>query len=329
MTLSTHEKKTFLATYDWAKSWQDLPWAHDDPTLFLAELCARRQPGRALDIGCGAGTDSVYLARQGWQVTALDFMPKALEYTQARAREAGVSVTPVEADITEWSAAEPFDLVLDHGLLHNMDPVRHAAYRERVLNALADDGDLVLLHWHPRFAGQPNGKMGPRRASREELLAFFAPDLQERFFALEEFEDLPDMVGGSMSQAYYWFRRNQSHRKPRDLLAQVRATLARHKVDADALPTSTGDGQVPANAASLELLAKLVGPGRLGLRHLVPAAGEVPETIRAFAAHAGEDPRRVEDLLRVFVSTEHGGICGAAPKCAQCEVVYCKRLRDR
>ena len=87
--MTTHEKKTFFATYDWAKSWQDLPWAHDEPTLFLAEICERRKPGRALDIGCGAGTDSVYLAKKGWDVTSLDFMPKALEFTQSRARRGG------------------------------------------------------------------------------------------------------------------------------------------------------------------------------------------------------------------------------------------------
>lgn len=327
--MNTHEKKTFLATYDWAKSWQDLPWAHDEPTLFLAEICGRREPGRALDIGCGAGTDSVYLARQGWQVTSLDFMPKALEYTQSRAREAGVSVTPVEADITEWTAPHPYDLVLDHGLLHNMDPVRHPAYRQRVLEALAEDGDLVLLHWHPLFPGQGNGKMGPRRVGREEILAFFAPELQERYFAREEFEDLPDLVGGGMTQAYYWLRRNQAHQKPRELLAQVRATLARHQVDVDGLLSRAGDGRVPARQAAPDLLEKLVGPGRLGLSHQMPAEGQAVEIIRAFATHAGEDPRRVENLFRVFVSMDHGDVCGSTPKCAQCEVVYCKRLRYR
>ena len=83
--MSTHEKKTFIGTYDWAKNWQDLPWSHDEPTLFLAEVCRRQKAGRALDVGCGAGTDSVFLATQGWQVTALDFVPKALEYTHQAA----------------------------------------------------------------------------------------------------------------------------------------------------------------------------------------------------------------------------------------------------
>ena len=39
---------------------------HEEPTLFLAEICRRREPGTVLDIGCGAGTDSVFMASQGW-----------------------------------------------------------------------------------------------------------------------------------------------------------------------------------------------------------------------------------------------------------------------
>lgn len=327
--MATHEKNTFFQTYGWAKTWQDLPWAHDEPTLFLAEICQRRGPGRALDIGCGAGTDSVYLAKRGWDVTALDFMPKALEFTQARAAGAGVSVTPVEADITEWVVPQQYDLVLDHGLLHNMDPVRYPAYRERIMAALADDGDFVLLHWHPRFPGQANGKMGPRRASREDLLAFFAPELQERFFSREEFEDLPDIVGGGMSQAYYWLRRNQAHLYPQTLIAQVQATLKRHKIDYEALISAAGDAPVEVKLAAPDLLAKLVGPGRFGISHTIPAAADADQVLAEWARHAEIPVRYAGNLCRLFMAADRGDICGATPKCGQCEVKICKRLRYR
>lgn len=327
MTIS--EKKTFFATYDWARNWQDLPWAHDEPTLFLAEICQRRKPGRALDIGCGAGTDSVYLAKRGWDVTSLDFMPKALEYTQSRAKEAGVSVRPVEADITEWVVPEPFDLVLDRGLLHNMDPVRYPAYRERVLNAIAEDGDFVLLHWHPRYPGQPGGRMGPLRASREDLLKFFAPDLQERFFAREEFEDLPDLVGGGMSQAYYWFRRNRAHAQPQELIDQVRATFRRNKVDVDPVLAAAGDAPVKAKVAATDLMAKLIGPGRLGIAHSPVSPGEADALLKIWSERAGQNPHLIANLFTLFTSSEHGDLCGPVPKCGQCEVRICKRLRYR
>jgi SAM-dependent methyltransferase len=325
----TQEKKTFFQAYDWARDWRDLPWAHGEPTLFLAEVCRKRKPGTALDIGCGGGTDSVFLAQQGWDVTALDFMPKALEYTQQRAKDAGVKVTPVEADITQWKIPRTFDLVLDHGLLHNMDRERYAAYREQALKALADDGDFLLVHWHPRYSGQGNGKMGPTRVGREDIQAFFAPELQERFFALEDFEDLPDIVGGGMSQAYYWFRRNQAQLKPAVLLGQIKATLKRHGIDADALLKAAGSkppgGELPAG-----LLGRILGPGRLGICHRLPGPGEAQGVLRDWAGHAGESPGDVENLLTLFASEHHGKVCNAgAPRCSECEVHICKRLRYR
>lgn len=326
--MSTHEKNTFLQTYEWVKSWNELPWAHDEPTLFLAEICHMRSPGTALDIGCGAGTDSVYLAQQGWDVTSLDFMPKALEYTEQRAAEAGVGVTPVEADITTWDPPHSYDLVLDHGLLHNMDPVRYPAYRERVMATIGDGGDFVLLHWHPLYPGQPNGDVGPNRVSREDIRAFFAPELQERFFAAEEFEDLPEMVGRGMRQAYYWFRRNPVDRDPRGLVASIESTLTRHDVDYGGMINAAGDAPLDAPVDD-DLLATILGPGRLGIAHVVPQPDDVGELIAGFAAAAGREPRYVENLLRAFASSDHGNICATNARCTECGVSMCKRLRYR
>jgi len=327
--MSTHEKKTFLATYDWASRWQDLPWAHDEPTLFLAEVCRRRSPGRALDIGCGAGTDSVFLAQMGWEVTALDFMPRALEYTRQRAAEQGVVVHTVEADLAEWQPPSRYDLVLDHGLLHNMDPQRHPAYRACLMKALAEDGDFILLHWHPLFPGQGNGRMGPTRRDRETIGDFFAPDLQERYFAREEFEDLPDMVGGGMTQACYWFRRNQAHAKPRELLDQVRTTLRRHAYDHEAMLARTAEAAL-GPALEPGHLARLLGPGRLGIHHRLPEPAGAAGLLAAWAREAGVDPREAANLLTAFASPALAKVCVAgAPRCDQCNVTYCKRLRYR
>ena len=326
--MSTHEKDTFTSTYDWAKEWEDLPWSHAEPTLFLAEICRRRKPGKALDIGCGGGTDSVFLAEQGWDVTSLDFVPKALEYTQQRAEAAGVSITPVVADITDWEPPEQYDLVLDHGLLHNMDTVRYDAYRACVLKALAPDGEFVLLHWHPRYDGQPNGKMGPTRVNRDDIKAFFAPELQERFFAREEFEDLTSLVGGGMVQAYYWFRPNQAWANSAELVAQIEQTLTRHEVDYEGLITAAGDEVIKTEVTD-ELLAIMFGPGRFGLRHVQPEVDEVPWLILELAERSGKGALYIENLLRIFGDKDSSNICVADARCDVCEVNYCKRLRYR
>ena len=322
--MDTHEKDTFVATYEWASEWQDLPWAHDEPTLFLAEICRRRKPGKALDIGCGTGTDSVFLAQQGWDVTSLDFVPKALEFTQQRAKKAGVDVNPVEADITQWEPPTQYDLVLDHGLLHNMDPVRYSAYRACVLNALADNGDFVLLHWHPRYAGQPDGKMGPTRVARDDIKAFFAPELQERYFAREEFEDLTSVVGGGMVQAYYWMRPNQAHARPGELIAQIEATLARHDIDYQGLMNENSVTDTPD-----DLIKIMLGPGRFGLHHVEPAADDVAQLLEFLATGAGKPVDYIEKLLRIFGSAEAKSVCVYDARCDVCDVHFCKRLRYR
>ncbi len=48
---------------------------------------------------------------------------------------------------------------------------------------------------------------GPTRVSREDIQKFFAPELKERFFAVEEIDGLAEIVGASMAQGYYWFKR--------------------------------------------------------------------------------------------------------------------------
>ena len=323
--MSTHEKETFLQAYNWVESWQTLPWAHDEPTLFLAHVCSRKKPGTALDIGCGAGTDSVFLAKQGWEVTSLDFIPKALEYTVQRASAAGVSVTPVEADITAWEPPQQYDLVLDHGLLHNLDVVRYPAYRDSVLKALAVTGEFVLLHWHPLFAGQDQGEVGPTRSSREQIKAFFAPDLLERFFAREESEDLPATVGRGMTQAYYLFRPNLAEAKPAELIAQITTALTDHAIDADA---ALGADKLPTDVSD-ELLACIVGPGRLGITHRVPAAEDARAVLTAWAERHGLDAGAVALLIHLLASGQQGNICTEEPKCSECAVKFCKRLRYR
>jgi len=326
--MSTHEKDTFFSTYDWAKGWEDLPWSHGEPTLFLAEICRRREPGKALDIGCGAGTDSLFLAQQGWDVTSLDFVPKALEYTQQRAQAAGVSVTPVEADITQWEPPQRYDLILDHGLLHNMDPVRYKAYRECVLKALAPDGEFVLLHWHPLYDDQANGKMGPTRRSRAEIKEFFAPELQERFFAREEFEDLTSFVGGGMVQAYYWFRLNQSFAQPAELLKQIETTLRRHDIDFAGQIEAAGNELIESEFTD-ELLCTMLGPGRFGLHHVVPDAEQAQDILDSLAAAAGVERHYIDNLLRIFGDAGLSNICVTDARCDVCEVKICKRLRYR
>jgi len=93
------------------------------PTAFLAEVCARLSPGRALELACGTGRDAVYLAACGWQVLAVDVLPDALERGQMLAQRCAPALAPVEwrqADLERGVLKLPagFDLVVAVRYLH-------------------------------------------------------------------------------------------------------------------------------------------------------------------------------------------------------------------
>ena len=181
-----------------------LPWAHKEPTKFLSEITQQCAPGRAIDLGCGSGVDSVYLAKQGWDVTSVDIVEEPLRMTRERAERENVSLNVVQADVVQWSNQEPFDLVVDAGTLHNLPKPYRAPYRQKLFDWLKPDGDLVLVH-HMKRRAFDWAPVGPHRVSREEIQTFFTPELVEKNFQVVEFKG-PIIIGGSLAQAYYWFR---------------------------------------------------------------------------------------------------------------------------
>ena len=103
--------------------------------------------GRALDVGCGTGTQSVYLAQHGWRVTAIDAVGRPLTRARARADAARVDVEWIKADITELGALgiEPgLTLAFDRGCFHGLNDRQRAAYAAGV-TALAAPGAILLM----------------------------------------------------------------------------------------------------------------------------------------------------------------------------------------
>jgi len=119
-------------------------WSGHPNGALLAEV-AELSPGRALDVGCGEGADSVWLARQGWQVTALDISARAVERTEALATDAGVHVEGVAAGLLDAPLAEAgYDLVsaMYPALLRT--PTAQA--EQRLLSLVAPGGTLLVVH---------------------------------------------------------------------------------------------------------------------------------------------------------------------------------------
>ncbi|WP_030690950.1 bifunctional 2-polyprenyl-6-hydroxyphenol methylase/3-demethylubiquinol 3-O-methyltransferase UbiG [Streptomyces globisporus] len=119
-------------------------WSGRPNGALVAEV-AGLTPGRVLDVGCGEGADAVWLARGGWDVTALEVSGVALERAAGHARDADVTVRWVHATLTE-AALPPasFDLVSAQypALLRTPD----AAAERALLSAVAVGGVLLLVH---------------------------------------------------------------------------------------------------------------------------------------------------------------------------------------
>jgi SAM-dependent methyltransferase len=114
------------------------------PNGALVTHAAGLQPGRALDVGCGVGADAVWLAGQGWEVTALDVSQVALERAAFHAREAGAPVTWVHAGLVEASLPGAFDLVSAQYPALLRTPDDHA--ERALLAAVAPEGTLLVVH---------------------------------------------------------------------------------------------------------------------------------------------------------------------------------------
>ncbi|MFN4294430.1 MAG: class I SAM-dependent methyltransferase [Thermoflexales bacterium] len=121
------------------------PWDTGISPPELLAFIAAHPPGRALDLGCGTGTNVITLAQRGWRVTGVDFAVRAILEARRKARDAGVQADLRLGDVTRLSAlAGPFDLILDIGCFHGLPADGRSAYARHVKRLLAPHGTFLL-----------------------------------------------------------------------------------------------------------------------------------------------------------------------------------------
>ncbi len=159
--------------------------------------------GRALDLGCGTGTNAIYLAQHGLSVVGIDFSPKAIATARDKAQRAGVTVDLHVADVTRLDfLREPFDFVLDLGCFHAIDPAERGRYAENLARLTRPGSVFMLYAFSPRPPDQPGPLIQIRNvgATPEQVQQTFASH-----FALTRIERGADR--GGRASAWYWFRR--------------------------------------------------------------------------------------------------------------------------
>ncbi len=181
-----------------------LPWHRDEPGALLIKCAMKHKSGRALDVGCGSGVFSRYLASLGYKVVAVDLEAEAVAMARQLSNK-GPFFEVIQADILELELPGSFDLVYDSGCLHNLTWKGVDRYAARLDEWLAADGDFVLEHWGKRHAldWRP---VGPYRRAERTIKAAFEPQFQLCETEAETV-DVPFPLGPKVRGVSYHFKR--------------------------------------------------------------------------------------------------------------------------
>ena len=128
------------------------------------------KPGRAIVLGCGSGTNAIYLASKGFEVTGVDVSPTALAIAAEKARKADVEVDWMLADVVALPKLQPYDLIFDRGCYHHICQYDSPGYVE-TLRRLSHAGTRAMI-----LAGSPadGNRGGPPRIKEETIRKDFS-----------------------------------------------------------------------------------------------------------------------------------------------------------
>lgn len=165
----------------WNESYasEELPWDTGEPEPLLVDFVTsgRIRPARALEIGAGTGTNSIWLAESGFDVLGIDVAPRAVERATAKLNGRALSCRFATLDFLAGTPeGGPFSFVFDRGCFHVFDePEECGRFAAQVAAALAPGG--MWLSMIGSTEGPPREMGPPRRSSREVTLAI-EPELE-------------------------------------------------------------------------------------------------------------------------------------------------------
>lgn len=129
----------------WEQHYQGQGAGRGAPSPHMVTELTGLPAGTALDAGCGTGADAVWLARQGWDVTAIDISPTAVgqaeRFAVDQAPDVAARISWVVADLTAWEPPAQYDLVVSQ-YVH--PDVPFSEFVARLARAVAPDGTLFV-----------------------------------------------------------------------------------------------------------------------------------------------------------------------------------------
>ena len=142
-------RKAFFTFLYWFRK---TPWDTGITPPEVLRFLENKSPGRALDLGCGTGTNVIALAEHGWQATGIDFVPRAIRVARRKARRQGLSGRAaffVGDALSSDSFQGKFNLILDIGCFHGFSEI-DAEICARNITAHLVEGGSLLLYAHLR-----------------------------------------------------------------------------------------------------------------------------------------------------------------------------------
>lgn len=148
-------------------------WDTDISPQELLDFITTHPPGRALDLGCGTGTNVITLAKHSWKVVGVDFAERAINLAKKKAQCSGVEVDLRQEDVTRLTSDNGyFDLILDMGCFHSLPTHKRQRYILKINQLLSDTGTFLLYVF---FTTTPDGSGS---GASEEDINFISRNLR-------------------------------------------------------------------------------------------------------------------------------------------------------
>lgn len=171
-----------------------------DVNLVSAVKGIEKSNCRAIDIGCGNGRNSVYLAKQNYITDGIDFSYESIEWARENAKNENVEVNFINESFFDFEIGnETYDLIHDSGCLHHIKPHRRSSYLEKIKNILKPNGYFSLTCFNLKGGKNLTDRDVYRKSSMQGGMGYSEYKLRTilaQYFEIVEFKEMEEIKDG-------------------------------------------------------------------------------------------------------------------------------------